>query len=418
MNILYNLMLYLAVPFAIARLYIKSRKNPAYRSRIAERFARALPAAAPHPLWIHTVSVGEFLAITPLLEEIRTRHPMLPLWLTCTTPTGRTQIARWAAQRHGICYSYFPYDTAAAVRRFYTHVRPCAAIFMETEIWPNTLLEAKRQGIPALLINARLSAKSLRGYKKYASKILSAPLTGLHINAQTRQDAKRFAVLAPQADISITPSLKYAAPAAAAQPLTDFLPENTAILLGASTHHGEEALFIKVWQTLRKIYPELILCLAPRHPERRADIVRLIEQSGHTAVLRSQGKILAYSSQIALLDTLGELARAYASASAAVIGGSFIEHGGHNPLEAMHQGTPVCFGGSMYNFASIAARITAEPFAIQTDRGQLAAAIGKLLTYHAQHGRQPILQYSRQQSADVLERHYRYVSAHTLASSF
>lgn len=412
MKYLYNFLLALLIPFIIIRLLWKSRKNPAYRHHISERFAYRLPESPKRPLWIHTVSVGEFLAITPLLNTLCDKYPDLPLWLTCTTPTGREQIQQWAKGRKNITISYFPYDIPSIVRRFYQHLQPRAIIFMETEIWPNILLEAQRRHIATLLINARLSAKSLRGYYRYAKSLLDKPLSDLHINAQSRQDAHRFRTLNTSADISITPNLKYAAPKQPAEALTDFIPKHIPLLLAASTHPHEETLILKHWQQLRQKYPQLALCIAPRHPERRDELCQLIAEHGYSSILRSQHEYLEDSNTIAILDTLGELNRAYASATVAIIGGSFIEHGGHNPLEAIHQGTAVCFGPSMYNFSNIAEKLTKEDFAQQTTAEQLSIAIESLLDYLQIHGREAIRQYSQYHSHDILAQHYAYLRQH------
>lgn len=413
MKTLYNLLLHLLLPFIVLRLLIKSRKNPTYRKHIHERFAYKLPACPNHPLWIHTVSVGEFLAIRPLLDTLCAHHPDLPLWLSCTTPTGRAQIQQWAKNRtEAITISYLPYDTPSIVRRFYQHLRPRGAIFMETEIWPNILRAAQQRKTPCLLINARLSAKSLRGYYRYARTLLNEPLSHLYINAQSAEDAKRFRTLNSNADIHVTPNLKYAAPSQATTALTDFIPEHTPLLLAASTHSGEESLILDSWIALQEQQPHLALCLAPRHPERRAEIIKLIKERGYNPILRSQKQSLAHPKDIAILDTLGELKRAYASADIAIIGGSFITHGGHNPLEALQQGTPICFGPSMYNFSAISRKLIQHPFARQTDATQLGATILELQHYLAEHGREPILRYSQQQSSNVLAQHYHYLQQH------
>ena len=414
MPLLYNCLLNLLAPFALLRLLIKSRRNPEYRRHIGERFAYLLPPTKPASLWIHAVSVGEFLAIAPLLETLLARHTDLNLWISCTTPTGRAQIAAFATgypQR--IQYSYLPYDSRGNIRRFLAHVQPRGVVLMETEIWFNLLRQCQAQNIPTLLINARLSAKSLRGYYRFARRLLRRVLPQLRINAQNRSDAKRFRFLCRDSRISITPSLKFAAPVTEILPLQDFLPPNpqAPLWIAASTHEGEEKHILAAYKNLLHHLPQLRLCIAPRHPERRDSICKLIEKSGFTPLLRSQGATLSSNTHsIALLDTLGELGAAMSCASVAFIGGSLIARGGHNPLEAVHAGIPLCFGKSMFNFQDIAEQLHKENFVRQCDADTLPDAVQALLDYHAQAGRQDIITYSRRHSGDILDRHYAFIA--------
>lgn len=414
MPLLYNCLLILLTPFVLLRLLLKSRRNPDYRRHIGERFARQLPPAQPAPLWLHTVSVGEFLAVLPLLEALLTRHPQLNLWITCTTPTGRAQIAAFASRHpQRIQYSYLPYDSRGNIRRFLRHVAPRGVILMETEIWFNLLRQCQQRGIPTLLINARLSAKSLRGYR-FARRLLRRVLPQLHINAQHRSDARRFRTLCRDSRISITPSLKFAAPAKPAPPLHGFLPPNpeAPLWIAASTHEGEETIVLDSYRRLLQDIPTLRLCIAPRHPERRGDIVKAIEAAGFRALLRSQAARLAENRQgIAVLDTLGELGAALPCASIAFIGGSLIPRGGHNPLEAVHAGIPVCFGPSMFNFQHIVEQLRAEAFVRQCDAPTLAATVADLLDYRRREGSAAIVDYSRRHSGNIVDRHAAFIAA-------
>ena len=364
MNTLYNLLLHLLTPFALLRLYYKSRQNPAYREHIHERFARHLPPALPNTLWIHTVSVGEFLAIRPLLDALLAAHPDHNLWLTCTTPTGRAQIAQYHAQYpERTVYSYLPYDTTANICRALDHIRPRLIILMETEIWPNLIRLAAKRDIPVQLSNARLSAKSLRGYYRYARCLMREPLTTLRIDAQTRFDARRYRVLGvPAAHITITPNLKYQMPTTLPLPADIAAARTPDTWIAASTHPGEEQTIIAAHRLLQQHLPHARLIIAPRHPERRDTIAQHIRDAGYIPRLRSQGETPRDSRDIYLLDTLGELKHYYRISDLAYIGGSLIPHGGHNPIEALHASIPVIFGRSMYNFQHIRDALVHQPF--------------------------------------------------------
>ena len=384
MNTLYNLLLHLLTPFALLRLYYKSRLNPAYRAHISERFARHLPPALPNSLWIHTVSVGEVLAIRPLLDALLAAHPEHNLWLTCTTPTGRAQIAQYHAQHPDrTAYSYLPYDTTTNIRRALNHIRPRLIILMETEIWPNLIRLAAKRGIPVQLSNARLSAKSLRGYYRYARCFMREPLTTLRIDAQTRFDARRYRVLGvPTAHITITPNLKYQTPATLPLPADVAATRSPDTWIAASTHEGEEQTILAAHRLLQQHLPQVHLIIAPRHPERRDTIVQHIRDAGYTPRLRSRGETPRDSRDIYLLDTLGELKHYYRISDLAYIGGSLIPRGGHNPLEALHAGIPITFGRSMYNFQHIRDALVHQPFVreLADDRPETLAAA--LLALH------------------------------------
>ena len=374
----YILLLKLLLPFALLRLLWKSRRNPAYRAHIGERLAHNLPPALPDSLWVHAVSVGEFLAIRPLLTAWLEAHPQHNLWLTCTTPTGRAQIAQFQARHPArIAYSYLPYDLPGFMRRFLRHVRPHAVVLMETEIWPQLIHSAAAHHLPVLLTNARLSARSLRRYRRFAHPFLRPILPHLHVNAQTRDDARRFRHLGiPAAHIHITPSLKYLPPAPA--PAAD-LAVTRPVILAASTHEGEETILLDALRQLRPSLPQATLLIAPRHPERRDAVSAHIRAQGYRPRLRSLGQALENADDIYLIDTLGELPAFFALADIAFIGGSLIARGGHNLLEPLHARIPVLYGPSTYNFAHIARELSRQPFARQVHHADdIARAVLKL----------------------------------------
>ncbi|UJF24146.1 3-deoxy-D-manno-octulosonic acid transferase [Suttonella sp. R2A3] len=394
---LYTLLLYIALPFVLIRLLWKSHSNADYRRRISERFARHLPArSGEFTVLFHTVSVGEFLAAKPLLNALLAKHPSLALWITCTTPTGSAQIQAFQqTQPERITHSYLPYDTPAFMRRFLHHVRPKAVILMETEIWPNLILAANHS-CPVLLINARLSARSLRGYYRFAKALLARPLSQLYVNAQTEQDARRLQTLGvPKAHITITANLKYQLNP---QPRPENIPEaGPPIWIAASTHPGEEQAILTA-QRDQLSEAGLRLIIAPRHPERRAELCKLVSQHGFTPRLRSQNAWFQGAKDVLILDTLGELAGFFPLTQVAFIGGSLIPRGGHNPLEAVHAGCRVCFGSSMYNFQAIRDELVEQPFAREID------SVGSLGT--------TILSLYHQDGADTKAKQQRYIERH------
>ena len=296
------------------------------------------------------------------------------------------------------------------MRRFLRHLHPLIAVFMETELWPNALYFAGRANIPTYLINARLSASSLRGYRRFARALLTAPLRRLHASAQSRQDAGRLHRLGiPVKRIVVIPSLKYVCTAPSARPLFALPDPRAWLWLAASTHHPEETYVLDAFQQLRRDDPAVCLCIAPRHPERRDRLVKTIRARGYTPRLRSEGETVQHPEDIALLDTLGELDRACLSATVAFVGGSLNGHGGQNPLQPLQAGCAVCFGPDMKHFQAISGALQAHAFVRQTNREQLADTVRVLKKEMDDHGRAPILDYAQAASADVLDRQYRHL---------
>lgn len=412
MRYLYTLLLYVLIPFTLLRLLYKSRTNPDYRHRILERFGYRLPPAPKQsPLWIHTVSVGEFLALKPLLEHLIHTHPQLPLWLTCTTPTASAQIQQFIQPHPNLYHSYFPYDLPSIVKRHLSHINPRGIILMETELWPNLLTLAQRRALPIALINARLSAKSLRGYRTYLQRLLKPSLQSLQVNAQSKDDARRFRQLGiPAHHIRHTPNLKHhhptSPPPAWLNALKKPLNSYTFIWLAASTHSGEDGIILDAHHQLQQHLPNSLLILAPRHPERRDSLIKLAQQTQYNPLLRSHNTHPQTPQDIWILDTLGELRHFYHLAHCAFIGGSLIQHGGHNPLEALHAGIPVCYGPSMYNFSTITAQLTAHPFA-QTIHD--ATSLARTLQHYHQHPQHSAITQFNQQQPNLLKQHYQFI---------
>ncbi len=361
MRVVYTALLYCALPFVFARLLWRSRKIPDYRRRWNERLGwysnRSKIPKSTHALWLHAVSVGEVEAALPLVHALQNRYPQYQIVITTTTPTGSSRVRSMFGE--SVCHVYLPYDLPGPVHRFLTHFQPMLAVIMETELWPNLFIACRRRKIPLILVNGRMSPRSYRGYQKVPGLIRETLACFHHLAVQTRQDARRFRALgaAPE-KITVTGNLKFdvewpgklSEEAAAFR--TKYWPDRI-ILLGASTHEGEEAALVKAYQKLRKTCPNLLLILVPRHPDRIASVVQLCQEAGFTMALRSQQDCRG-DEDIFLLDTLGELKLFYSLAEIAFVGGSLVAAGGHNVLEPARAGVPVLFGPYMTNAPEVA----------------------------------------------------------------
>lgn len=364
---LYSFLLHLALPLILLRLYLRSRQAPAYRQRLAERFALALPPLRPGGIWVHAVSVGESIAAAPLIRALRQRHPELPITVTCMTPTGSERIrALFDAEiRAGdVQHCYLPYDLPWAAARFLDRVRPKLALIMETELWPNHIHQCARRGIPTVLANARLSEKSARGYARFAG--LTRPMLAEMdwIAAQTEAEAERFRRLGARAecvgvtgsikfDLSIDPELQPRAKALRAS----WGAERRPLWIAASTHAGEDEQILAAHRQLLASHPDALLILVPRHPERFDAVHALCRREGFATVRRSAAQPVTAQDQVLLGDTMGELLFLYALADVAFVGGSLVPNGGHNLLEPAALGLPVLSGPHLFNFLEIAAQL-------------------------------------------------------------
>lgn len=354
----YAQLLRLAVPLMLLRLLWRSRRVSGYRARMLERMGYALPDRTPGgaPLWIHAVSVGETLAIAPMIELLLARHPEMPLLVTSTTPTGAAQVTRLFAGRVTQCW--MPFDTPGAVRRCLKHFRPRGIVLVETELWPTLILGAADRNVPVLLLNARLSARSARGYGRVAS--LATPTVAALdvIAAQHNGDARRFRALgARESAVQVVGSVKYDLDLAALQLQRDTLREQLGPVLAdrrvwvvASTHPGEESLVLAAFRRWQAQDSSALLLLAPRHPERTEALLSDTLLNGLHWQRRSAHQALSPDTQVLLWDTLGELGAATGLAELVFVGGSLVRRGGHNPLEAAVWGVPVLTGPHVFNF--------------------------------------------------------------------
>jgi len=372
---LYSLLLYLAVPAALARLAWRGRNNPDYLERWSERFGQVPHGLRPGGLWLHAVSVGEVIAAAPLIERLLERYPELPMTVTTMTPTGSAQVvARFGGR---VAHCYVPYDLPGAVQRFLTALRPRMAIVMETELWPNLFHACRRRRVPIVVANARLSMRSAAGYRRVARLVAATLRCVSAVGAQSQADAERLVALgAPPERITVTGSVKFdltvpdSVPQAAAALRVRF--GNRPVWIAGSTHDGEEAQLFEAHALLRKRYPDALLILVPRHPERFTAVATLAARRGLDVVRRSAAGE-PRDADLFLGDTMGELLLLYAAADIAFVGGSLVPTGGHNLLEPAALGRPVLTGPHLHNFKVIAELLLeAGAVAVVNDAVELA----------------------------------------------
>jgi 3-deoxy-D-manno-octulosonic-acid transferase len=374
----YTLVLRIALPFILLRLWWRGRRERGYRESIPERFGKyARDKSSFQPaakiVWIHAVSVGEARAAAPLVHALRKALPDHRLLMTCMTAAGRATLEQLYGEVASIVW--LPYDYPRAVHGFLEHFKPRLGVLMETELWPNLLAACAGSGVPVLLANARMSEKSARRYARWAG--LTAPaLRGLAaVCAQSAADAQRLRELgAPPAEV--TGNLKFdvlPAPSQVAAGRAWRAQVSRPVLLFASTREGEEkTLLDALSQTGRKAPENLLVVIVPRHPQRFDDVAQWADAR------RSRGEMPEGRQKIYLGDTMGEMAFYFAAADVAVIGGSFAPLGGQNLIEALAVGTPVVAGPSMFNFAEATRLAVKAGAAVQAP--DAAAAIGLSLS--------------------------------------
>eukprot|EP00119_Amphimedon_queenslandica_P003555 XP_003390065.1 PREDICTED: uncharacterized protein LOC100639166 [Amphimedon queenslandica] len=369
-RLVYSISLYLSLPFFIARLLWRGIRNRGYRQRIGERFGfppsarkRISSAIDRKTIWIHAVSLGEVQAAIPIIEALRERHAGVSVIVTTTTPTGMEHVVRVFGD--GVVHRYLPFDLPGAVASFLRDIRPHAGVIMETEIWPNLLAACQRQRIPVMLANARLSERSAKGYRRLPSLFIPAMRRFSWICAQSEDDAQRLQSIGASADaIEVGGNTKFDLR------LPDDLIERASrlrsawgsergVLVAASTHEGEEEQVLEAFEAALARHPKTLLVLVPRHPERFQAVAALVESRKFTLTKRSHPDDDGSGSQVFLVDSMGELPLFLAACDIAFIGGSLVEVGGHNSLEAAAVGRPVLFGPHLFNFAGISQELIA-----------------------------------------------------------
>ncbi len=360
-RLLYACLMWMLSPLLWLKLRLRARREPVYGQAIAERFGyytHAVPAGA---LWIHAVSLGETRAVAGLIKALREAYPDLRLLLTHGTATGRTEGA--GLLRAGDLQAWLPWDTSAAVERFFAQFQPCLGLLIDTEVWPNLIAVARQQGVPMVLANARLSERSWRKTQRWAA-LAKPAFSGLHaVWAQTEEDAARLRSLGAPVT-AIMGNLKFDAipnPQLLAMGKTwrrAFL--NRPVVLLAISREGEEAQFLDVLRQHPAYLQQAQWWIVPRHPQRFDDVAALMQASGLPWQRRSQWPAdlapmaAPQAASLVLGDSLGEMPLYYGAASVALVGGSFATLGGQNLIEACACACPVVMGPHTFNFTQAA----------------------------------------------------------------
>ncbi|NND59769.1 MAG: 3-deoxy-D-manno-octulosonic acid transferase [Gammaproteobacteria bacterium] len=379
----YVVLSYLLAPFVAGFLLIRGIRNPAYLDRFGERFGFSRNRLDTC-LWVHAVSVGEVQAASGLVRGLRRRYPELPVVITTVTPTGAQRVQDLFGD--DVTHVYAPYDLPGAVRRFFDRLSPCLAIIVETELWPNLYHECGRREVPLVLASARISPRSVATYRRFVGLFREALSHGIVIAAQSDNDAERFRSLgANPARTHTTGNIKFDM-----EPVTGIRETGEAlraqhaadrpVWVAGSTHDGEELQVLRAHRRLQEQFPDVLLMLVPRHPERFAGVAELVRGEGFSLVTRSSGRQCSAETDVFLIDTLGELVSMYAAADVAFVGGSLVPIGGHNLLEPAVLGKPILTGPHTFNAEDIAELFIEQGAALRIENADdLAEQAGHLL---------------------------------------
>ncbi|MCA2415537.1 lipid IV(A) 3-deoxy-D-manno-octulosonic acid transferase [Vibrio chemaguriensis] len=362
-RIVYTLLLALASPLLLFGLYKSKPNKPKFGSRWKEHFGITPKLKSnDKPIWIHAVSVGESIAATPLIKALKEQNPEQSILVTTTTSTGAEQIAKLGDL---VEHRYMPIDFGFAIKGFLKAVQPKQMLIIETELWPNTLHNVHKAGIPITVVNARLSEKSCCNYTK-VQPLFNVMLPCLaQILCQTESDANRFERLGVDKDkLAVTGSIKFDIEISEqvkqqGQQLRAQLGNDRPIWIAASTHKGEDEQVLDAHKQVLKSHPNALLVLVPRHPERFDDVFTLCQQQGFSTVRRTSMHAVETNTQVYLGDTMGEMLTLMGAADICFMGGSLVgdKVGGHNVLEPAALGVPVITGPSYYNFQDLVAKM-------------------------------------------------------------
>lgn len=385
----YSLLFYLLIPLVLLRLLWLSRKEPLYLFRLRERFGwvRPSPDDAAPLIWIHAVSAGETNAAATLIRRLSAEG--YRTWITSTTATGRERVR--ALFGEDCLHSYVPYDLPDALSRFLARVQPCLLVLIDTELWPNMVAAASQGGIPVALVNGRMSAGSHQRYQRISMLVrpMLSSLSLLAVQSEAHRD-RMVSLGAPAERVIVTGSIKFDVQLPedldAGIALFRKMAGDRRVMLGASTHHGEESVLLTAYGAARRSCPGLLLVLTPRHPARADAVMTEIRDRGFTCVRRSELCDVydmngGTDADVLLVDTMGELLFCYGVADVAFVGGSLAEVGGHNPIEALLLGVPVMMGPNLWDIEDIAQQLlTAGAMVSVRDADECAEFARRMLT--------------------------------------
>ncbi|NII12292.1 lipid IV(A) 3-deoxy-D-manno-octulosonic acid transferase [Oleiagrimonas sp. C23AA] len=384
MRLLYTLAMYLATPLFLLRLMARGVRYGDYHKRWRERFGLFRRPRFTSSLWVHAVSLGEVNAAEPLINAMLAQYPDWPLVVTTVTPTGSERVRQLFGER--VFHVYLPYDLPFSVRRFLRRVRPRLGVIVETEIWPNLYFACRDHGVALMIANARLSARSLRGYAPARGLVRDALSCVTYVAAQSRCDAARYRLLgADPGGLTVAGNLKFDMPLPReamleGAELCERWGRTRPVWMAASTHEGEEVAVLQAHRRVLQAHPDALLLLAPRHPERFRGVEQVVREHGIALATRSGDGEPGPGTQCFLIDAMGELMRFYAAADVAFVGGSLVAIGGHNVLEPAALGRPVLVGPYTFNFDNITEALVDEGGARRVaDADALAGAVLSLL---------------------------------------
>ncbi|MEI6894484.1 MAG: lipid IV(A) 3-deoxy-D-manno-octulosonic acid transferase [Colwellia sp.] len=371
--LIYRVLLLLSLPLLFIFLLVRSQNNSAYRQRFLERLGYFPTPAKKGGIVIHGASVGEVIALKSFIEKLLLTYPELPITVTSFTPTGSIQIKKVFG--NNVQHGYLPLDIFPCTALFLRRLQPKMMIFMETELWPNLIAQCSQQQVKLLLINGRLSKKSLRGYLKILPLIKPCLNRFNTILCQSQENVRHFLQLGADKkncinsgnlkfDIHINKQVMAKKEELSRLLFSDSKQAKRTIWLVASTHDGDETIALTAFENLLKDYPELLLVLVPRHPERFEQVANLCIEQGLSLARRSE-KTQVNKEQVWLLDSLGELMAAFDLSDIVTMGGSFSEIGGHNPLEPALFNKPIIVGHNMSNFNEIMQQLRQEKAIIE-----------------------------------------------------
>ncbi len=365
-NLLYPWLIRLAAAVVLLFTALRGLRDASYRDRLPERLGLTklrFAAGTAAPVWVHAVSVGEVQAAASLIRQLLTESPQRPVLITTATPTGAARVRALFGSDLGqrVQHAFLPYDTPGSVRRFLDRVQPHCLIIMETELWPMLLRQCRQRAIPVVVASARISLRTADRYQRMRT-LFEPAMRNVHVAAQTAEDAARFIAMGAMPEqVAVTGNIKFdigmdAALATAGKTLRASWGTRPVWIAG-STHAGEEEQVLAAHEQILTTHPDALLILAPRHPQRFAQVAQLLKSPAWHVAARSSQQPVTAQTNVLLLDTLGELTLFYAASDVVFVGGSLVTVGGHNLLEPAALSLPIISGPHVFNAPDIAARL-------------------------------------------------------------
>jgi 3-deoxy-D-manno-octulosonic-acid transferase len=358
MRFAYGILTYLLSPVYAIYWIFRGITNRSYWDRFGQRFGRGYPHLDVGCIWVHAVSVGEVQATVPLVRALEERFPDKRILVTTVTPTGAARVRQ--LYQGSVEHCYIPFETPRAVTRFFDAVKPEIALIMETEVWPNLYHECGQRDVPLVLVSARISPRSVNSYRRFLPLFRETLSYGIVIAAQSEADADRFRSLGAAPERTwVTGNIKFDIELSDSilQDGKAFREQNFGlrpVWIAASTHDREEEQVLAAHKIVQERYPDVLLVLVPRHPERFPNVASLLSRDGWNFTRRSDNELCTAEAAVFLVDTMGEVPLFYAASDIAFVGGTLVPVGGHNLLEPAALGCPVVTGPHLHNTLDIA----------------------------------------------------------------